>query len=430
MIKIIEKKKIKVLLILVGFLLGISLTYLWAFSLKDIQNFFEKKSLVIPEDQTTTQGEISNPKNQQKSDFESYTDLENRIVKISDSSNKSVVSVIITKDLPVLEQYYYNPFGDSSGNDPFFKQFFGDNFGNLQVPGYKQNGTQKQEVGAGTGFIISSNGLILTNKHVVEDDKADYTVLANDGQKYPAKVLAKHPVLDLALLKIDKTGLTPLNLGNSDSVKVGQFVIAIGNSLGEFSNTVSFGVVSGLSRNITASGTLTGAEELDGLIQTDAAINRGNSGGPLINTKGEVIAINTAMAQGAQNVGFAIPINKAKKMIDQIEKTGKISYPFLGIRYLAINKTVADKNNLSVDYGALISRGQTSADLAVIPGSPADKAGIQENDIILEVNGVKVDKSNSLNKILSDYSPADVINLKILRKGKEINLSVTLEEKK
>ncbi len=190
---------------------------------------------------------------------------------------------------------------------------------------------EKQKVGGGTGFIVSSDGLIVTNKHVVSDKDAEYTVYLSDGKKYKAKVLAVHPVDDLALIKINASGLPTLKLGDSDKIKLGQFVLAIGNALAEFQNTVSFGVISGLKRSITASDESGGVERLEDLIQTDAAINFGNSGGPLINLRGEVIGINTAIAGGAENIGFAIPVNRVKKMIDEFRQRGKIEIPFLGV---------------------------------------------------------------------------------------------------
>ena len=350
------------------------------------------------------------------------TTQEQMIVDIVKKYQDAVVSVIASKDLPVLEQYYANPF-EGFG-------FPGDLFGQgFQIPQYRQKGTEKQEVSSGTGFIVSPDGLVLTNKHVVSEEGAEFTVLMNNGDKYPAKVLAVDPVQDIAVLKIEKKNLAAVALGDSDSIQVGQTVIAIGNSLGEFRNTVSAGVVSGLRRTITAQG---GGEVeiLEDLIQTDAAINPGNSGGPLINLKGEVIGINTAMTQGAQNIGFALPINKAKKDLDQVKKTGKISYPFLGVRYVLIDKDLQKKNNLPVDYGALVVRGETQTDLAVTPGSPADIAGIVENDIILEANGKKVTKDNSLAKIIQASSVGDELTLKILHKGEEKVIKAKLAERK
>ncbi|MBI5913314.1 trypsin-like peptidase domain-containing protein [Candidatus Azambacteria bacterium] len=349
------------------------------------------------------------------------TTQEQMIVDIVKRSQDAVVSVIATKDLPVLEQSFVDPF-----------QGFGfpnDFFGGLQVPQYQQKGTEKREVSSGTGFIVSSDGLVLTNKHVVSDDNAEFTVLMNNGDKYPATVLARDPVQDIAILKIEKKGLSVLALGDSDAIETGQTVIAIGNALGEFRNTVSVGVISGMWRTITAQGGGT-METLEDLIQTDAAINPGNSGGPLFNLAGEVIGINTAMSQAAQNIGFALPVNKAKRDIEQVKKTGKISYPFLGVRYVLIDADLQKKNDLLVDYGALISRGETSADLAVTPGSPADIAGIVENDIILEANGKKITKDNPLAKTIQASKVGDAIRLKVLHKGTEKTVTATLAERK
>ncbi|KKQ52645.1 MAG: Protease Do [Parcubacteria group bacterium GW2011_GWD2_38_12] len=348
------------------------------------------------------------------------TTQEQIIVDIVKKSQDSVVSVVATKDLPVIEQYFIDPF-QGFGND-FFS-------GGLQIPQYRQKGTEKKEVSSGTGFIATSDGLVLTNKHVVMEEGAEFTVIMNNGNKYPAKVLAKDPMQDIAILKIEKTNLPAVKLGDSDSIEVGQTVVAIGNALGEFKNTVSTGVVSGLFRTVTASGGGM-TETLDDLIQTDAAINPGNSGGPLFNLSGEVIGINTAMSQGAQNIGFALPINKAKKDLDQVKKTGKISQPFLGVRYILINKEIQQKNNLPVDYGALIAKGENQADVAVVPGSPADKAGIMENDIILEINGKKITKDSTLSKLLQNHNIGDSIKLKIYHKGEEKIIEAILAERK
>ncbi len=253
---------------------------------------------------------------------------EDKVVRTVKEVSPAVVSIIVTKDLPVMEQYYqeYNPFE----GDDFFKQFFEDDFFapfQFQIPQYRQKGTEKREIGGGTGFIVSSDGLILTNKHVVVDEEADYTVLTNEGEKVPAQVLARDPIEDIAVLKIDRDDLPVVKLGDSDKLAIGQTVVAIGNALGEFRNTVSLGVISGLRRSIMASSGLGQTEQLSEVIQTDAAINQGNSGGPLLNLQGEAIGINVAMAQGAENIGFALPINKAGRDIDQIKKQGKISYP-------------------------------------------------------------------------------------------------------
>jgi len=366
-----------------------------------------------------------------RQDGQTNSGLEQRTVQIQEQSavidavekvSPAVVSIIITKDLPKLEQYYYNPFG----NDPFFNQFFSGS-DQFLVPGTRQNGTEKQEVGGGSGFIISADGLVVTNKHVVSDDQAEYMVLMNDEKKYPAKVLARDPVNDLAILKIEAKDLPMVELGDSDNLKAGQSVIAIGNALGEFRNTVSVGVISGLARSITAGGAGT-SENLTNIIQTDAAINPGNSGGPLLNIAGQVIGINTAVAQGAQGIGFAIPINEMKQSIESVKQNGKIVRPWLGVRYVMLTDDIAKQNNLSITEGALIVRGDTRTDLAVIPGSPADKAGLVENDIILEANGQKINSKNLLANVIGKFKPDDEITLKIWHKGETKEVKVKLGE--
>ncbi len=246
------------------------------------------------------------------------TTQEEAIIDAVNGASPAVVNIVISKDLPVYEQYYINPF-----------EGLGEPFG-LSIPQYRQKGTQKQDIGSGTGFIVSKDGMVLTNKHVVLDDAADYTVFTNDGKNFSARVLARDPLQDLAILKIETEKTIDANgaliqkdfpvvkFGDSDKLQIGQTVIAIGNALGEFRNTVSVGVVSGLGRTITASsGDF--VETIEDVIQTDAAINKGNSGGPLLNLRGEVIGVNTATVLDAQSIGFAIPVNKAKKDIEQIK---------------------------------------------------------------------------------------------------------------
>ena len=354
--------------------------------------------------------------------YKPAVDYENAVVQAVEIASPSVVSVVISKDLPVIEQCPYNPFGDLP---PEFQQFFGDQGSQFSQP--CQKGTKYQEVGGGSGFIISEDGLILTNKHVVADTKADYTVLTNDGKKYTATVLARDPVNDLAVIKINTTGLTPAKLGDSTSLKLGQTAIAIGNALGEFRNTVSVGVISGLSRTVTASGTGFGSETIQGVIQTDAAINPGNSGGPLLNLRGEVIGINTAIASGAQNIGFALPINQAKRDIDSIKKNGSIKIPYIGVRYTIVDENLAKDQKLPVDYGALV-RGSNDGP-AVIKNSPAAKAGIQAEDIIIEVNGERIDNDNPLGMVVQKYSIGDTLTVKVRRGDKTLTFQVTLEER-
>jgi len=359
---------------------------------------------------------------QPPSKYVSNIEYEQAIIDSVKLASPSVVSIIISKNLPVYEQQFVNPFPDVPG--------FTNPFGNFLIPQQVQNGTKLQEVGAGSGFIVSGDGMILTNKHVVSDPKADYTVITTDGKKYPAKVLALDPVQDLAVIKIQTdTKLPAITLGDSDGIEIGQGAIAIGNALGQFSNTVSVGVVSGLGRTVNASDQGGGfSETLEGIIQTDAAINPGNSGGPLLNLKGEVIGINVATAEGAQSIGFALPINLAKRDVDQVIKTNKIVYPFLGVRNVLVDSTVKDKYNLSVDYGALIIKG-VAGEPAIAAGSPAEKAGLKEGDVILELNGEKITTDNSLTKTIQKYNPGDKVTLKVLRDGKEMMVDVVLTER-
>ena len=349
------------------------------------------------------------------------TSQEEAVIKAVKEVSPAVVSIIVTKDVPKLKLYYEDPFKE-------FEQFFGQPF-EFQIPQYKQEGTEKKEIGGGTGFIVSEDGMILTNGHVVSDKEAEYTVLTNDGKKYPAKVLARDSIRDLALIKIENQEIPfpTIKLGDSDKLQIGQTVIAIGNALGEFRNTVSVGVISGLGRTVTAGG---GGmiETLEDVIQTDAAINRGNSGGPILNLKGEVIGVNFAMAEAAENIGFAIPINKAKKDIEQVKTLGKIVYPFLGVRYVLITENIQKENNLSVDYGAWVRKGE-GGEAAIFPGSAAEKIGLKEGDIILEFNGEKITTENSLAKIIMKYNPGDKVSLKILKEGQEKIVEVILEER-
>lgn len=345
------------------------------------------------------------------------------IIDAVKKASPAVGNIIVSKDLPKIESTPFDPFG----ND--FFDFFNP-FGRLQPKTETEPKTEKKEVGGGTGFLISSDGLMVTNKHVVEDESAEYTFLTNDEKRYQVKVLARHPSQDIAILKIEGNDFSTLEIGDSDSLQIGQRVIAIGNALGEFRNTVSTGVVSGLSRSIIANGGSGGAERLNNIIQTDAAINSGNSGGPLLNLDGQIIGINTAVAQGAQNVGFAIPINTVKKAIQDVKTKGKIVQSYLGVRYTIITDSLKQKNNLTVDYGALVVSGQTEEELAVIPGSPADKAGVVANDIILEINGTKIDKDHNLSDLIAKYNVGETITLKILHRGEEKEARVVLEERK
>ncbi len=284
-----------------------------------------------------------------------------------------------------------------------------------------------QQQGAGTGFVIKSTGLIATNKHVVSD-KATYKVLTSDGKSYDAEIVAQDPFNDLALVKINASGLRAVELGDSDKLKVGQQVIAIGNALGEYQNTVTRGIVSAIGRTITAGGGDGTSETLEGMIQTDAAINPGNSGGPLINLAGQVVGINTAIDLQGSQIGFAIPINSVKAALDSYASAGKISRPMLGIRYINITKEIAALNKLDVTKGALVTRGDSVGQPAVAPGGPADRAGIKENDILVSIDGKVIDENHSITSLLRAYKPGDTITIKLLRSGKDIQVTVKLGE--
>ena len=345
------------------------------------------------------------------------------IINMVEKSSPAVVSIIISKDISKMRNLFQSPFND------FFDPF-GDLFNNNGNQTDQNVPTEKTKIGGGTGFFINSTGMIVTNRHVVEDTRADYLVITSDGKEYPAKVLARDPIRDFAVIKIEGDNFPVLETGDSDALKVGQTVIAIGNSLGEFSNTVSKGIISGLKRNLVAGSGFGQTEKLTNIIQTDAAINPGNSGGPLLNINGQIVGINVAIAQGAQSVGFTIPINQVKKIINQVETKGKISVPFLGVRYVLINQEMQKANNLEFDYGAMVLRGEKLSDLAVVPGSPADKAGIVEGDIILEINGTKIDDSNNIADMIAKSNVGDEIDLKIQHKGAIKDKKIILEERK
>jgi len=328
----------------------------------------------------------------------------------------AVVSIVISKQVSVVQPndiFNLGPFSFDMGN--------GNSSGNTNGP------TQEQTVGGGSGFIISSDGLIVTNRHVVDDTSATYTVVLADGSKHVAKILAKDTAIDLALIKIDGKNLPTLTLGDSDTLQLGDTVVAIGNALGEFSNSVTRGIVSGINRKITA-GDMGGSEVIDQAIQTDAAINPGNSGGPLLNLAGQVVGVNTAVSQQGQSVGFAIPINIAKQSIESVQKFGRIIRPYLGVRYVIINADMASQNQLPFSYGALVSRGTDPGQVAVIPGSPADKAGLMENDIILEADGVKIDADHTLVSAIIKKKVGDTISFKVYHKGDTKTITVNLAE--
>lgn len=349
--------------------------------------------------------------------------------------NPSVVSIIASKQLAAMRRpvSLFDLFGSEFGfGGPGLERR--DNFRQSPAPSDQEG--PKQKVGGGTGFIISTDGLVLTNKHVIDDATAEYSVVLADGSELFAKVLSKDPLNDIAFVQLFEdedmsqkpVDLPIVTLGDSDQLPVGSKVIAIGNALSEFDNTTTSGIISGLGRSITASNSMGAADKLSNLLQTDASINPGNSGGPLVNLNGEVIGINTAIAQSANGIGFAIPINEAKNLVETVIAHGKIIRPMLGVRYVEINPNIAKDLDLEVEYGAFLQDDIASGFRAVVKDGPADQAGLKSGDIILEMDGVKIDANMSLQKLVSMYKPKQDVSLQVWRDGTIINLQVELGE--
>ncbi|MBI2021664.1 trypsin-like peptidase domain-containing protein [Candidatus Daviesbacteria bacterium] len=312
---------------------------------------------------------------------------ENAVIQTVEKSSPSVVAIGVT-------QRIINPF------DPY------------SVPTTRQSTI-------GTGFVVSDQGVIVTNRHVVDDVSTKYSVVTKDGKKLDVTKIYRDPNLDLALVKVSDRGLKALELGDSSKLKVGQTVIAIGNALGRFQNTVTTGVVSGLGRAVNAGDPFSGStERLDNLIQTDAAINPGNSGGPLLNSAGQVIGVNVATTEGAQNIGFAIPINSVKALVDEFVKTGDVKKAFLGVRYFPLTRDQAVRNNLP--QGAYVDE--------VVEGSPADKAGIKQGDVITKIDGQSVTGDNTISEAIQRKKPGDSISLEVFSDEKTKTLNVNLSE--
>lgn len=341
-------------------------------------------------------------------------------IAVVENATPAVVAIVVSKELPRLEDVPYDPFGGG---------FFGPSPFRFRIR--RDTGeTERQDVGGGSGFIVSSDGLILTNKHVVSDPKAKYDAVFSNGDRVPATVATTDPLFDLALLKVERNNLPTLRLRDTDTIRVGQTVIAIGNALNAFPNSVSVGVVSGLGRQVRAGNLVSGeAETLSEVIQTDAAINPGNSGGPLLDLAGEVVGVNTAVAgSGAENIGFAIPAREAARVLKDFTEQGKVVRPILGVRYVLITPELQAELKLPVAAGALLSSGNGSGERAVLPDSAAEKAGLKEGDIILEVDGQKVTRQHTLQSLIRDKRPGDRITLTVLSAGGQKSVSVTLME--
>ena len=345
---------------------------------------------------------------------------EEQVIQTVKKALPAVVSIMVAKDLASLEAQGFPFFGMP-------KELFEESEEDI-LDHLPKTDEGKIRVGGGSGFIVDSSGIVLTNKHVVVDKDAEYTVVMPDEEKYSARVVARDPINDVAILKVEGKGFPTLVLGDSTKIILGQSVVAIGNALGEFKNTVSVGIVSGLSRFITAVTDMKGhTERLRGLIQTDAAINPGNSGGPLVNLRGEVIGINSAVVFGAQNIGFAIPINKAKEDLEDVRKYGHIRKPFLGVRYLMLNKAIQKKLNLVMDHGCLVLREKQGS--GVVRGSAADLAGLREGDIIIEAAGTKLDDKTTLEDVLDNTQIGDMLKIRVWRAGKEFDAEAKLGER-
>jgi serine protease Do len=343
-------------------------------------------------------------------------DYEEKTIKAIDSALPSVISIAASKDVKAVQAEI-----EKMGMDP--KQFAD------RLANESENG--KVTISSGSAFVVDASGIVLTNKHVVQEKDASYKAVI-DGTSYEIEVVAQDPLADIAIIKIKNppTNLTAIPLGNSHKVRLGQSVITIGNALGEFQNTVSVGIISGLSRILSATTDMDGhSERLRGLIQTDAAINPGNSGGPMLNIDGEVIGINTAVVVGAQSIGFTIPIDRAKKDLAEIKQYGHIRTPFLGIRYVIVNKRVQAHFHLPIDYGAYVLKENLPDDHAVLPGSAAEIAGIREGDLITKAQGKNVTAAETLEDTLDALNVGDILDLVILREGKELSIKVPLEDR-
>ncbi len=326
---------------------------------------------------------------------------ESVVIDVVDKASPAVVTVGITETRQVGQVLQIDPF------DPFgpFRQ------GQI-------GSSQKVEQDIGSGFIVGTDGLIVTNKHVVGDATAKYKVITKDNKTHDVQKIYRDPINDLAILKINAGGLPVVEMGDSSKIKVGQLAIAIGTALGEFRSTVTTGVISGVGRGITAGSPLEGsAERLDNVLQTSAAINPGNSGGPLLNSSGQVIGINVAVSQDAQNIGFALPINIVKDALTNFNQTGQFNRPYLGVRYKVVMRDVAVLND--IPEGACI--------MDVVEGSPAARAGMKPDDIITHVDNTRLTGDNAeLSKLIANKKVGDTLHITVYRDGKNVSLTITL----
>lgn len=324
---------------------------------------------------------------------------ENVVTEVAERVSLAVVTVSYKRETPVMERFFLDPFGMFGGTRPS---------GKIDV----------EQVDIGSGFIVDKSGLVVTNKHVVSMGQAsDYKVVLKDDKEYQVEKIWRDPVNDLAILKVSGGEFPAIELGDSDKIKVGNFVVAIGTALGEFRHTVTTGVVSGLGRGITAGDGFSGAEKLDNVIQTDAAINPGNSGGPLLNSVGQVIGVNVAVSQSANNIGFALPINVVRDSLKNFNETGQFDRPFFGVRYQMVNKEQGILN--SVPAGAYV--------VEVVEGSSAANAGVEKGDIITKFDGTNVSEvENGLVELLSKKKIGDRVEIELYRDKETKKVQVEL----
>ena len=343
-----------------------------------------------------------------------------QVMRTIERTMPAVVSIILSKHLNDVEKECRTANPKNPGQCK-----------HLHIPPDKIDAHGMVQVGGGSGFIVNERGIILTNKHVIAEPDVSYTVITSNEERFPADVIARDPVNDIAILSIASEQKLPIvPVGESQRLHLGQTVLAFGNALGIFQNTVSQGIISGLSRSVVAQTEPDAPpQEMRGLIQTDAAINPGNSGGPLTDLFGNVIGINAAVISGAQNIGFAIPIDPARRDLHDLATYGRIRRPLLGLRYIMITRDLQEKLRLPVDRGALVTR-EHPIDTAVIPGTPAAKARLKERDIILTWNDRVLTPQCSILDCLEESTVGEQVRLSLLRNEKEMTAEVILAERK
>lgn len=430
---IIDSKKLLPLMVLVGFASG-----LVGGIVTDVFFFKNSQSQLVGGGNAVTQ-QVS------------YVE-ESQAINAIKKAGPSVVSIIASEDLKIYRnQPFRFYFGSPFSNDPFFNNVPGFQIQPKEQQDQKNNDKnakdydiQHQKIGGGSGFIISQDGMVLTNRHVVSRSDVQYSIITDDGNEYDGEVVSIDPLNDLAVLQMVKKGelskkkeertklahLSVIDFGDSSILEVGQKVLAIGYALGEYENTVTEGIISAKGRKIIASDGARGAETLSGLLQTDAAINPGNSGGPLVNLAGQVVGINVAIDATGSSIGFAIPMNEVNPILESIKKFGRIVRASIGVRHVLLNKDRAKQLKIDVDHGALLTGDEANGEFAVIPGSAADKAGLKMKDVVLSVNGKDINENYSLQAAVRDHKPGDQIQLKVWRSGNTLDVKVTLDEAK